>query len=354
MILDARTLVLLAIDVLSFGAILVALVAGHRSRRRSLSEAANAPASGRAGKGAAAGSLEELARLASLAAAALVLLRILAWALFFLVLDGLVPNFAAQGVMCPYGVVELSPVLARAALWSKPATIALWLGWWALASAERDTTTSAASRGGLARRLASLPFLLALTATELALELLWLAADKQPLATLCCSAARVAERAQAWDAPGSLFGLFDLSAPGSWLAPLGLWLAAKSGLVVFGLSTTRRAGGPHAGAAWMLAAASLAIGALDLVTWREVLAPRALGLEFHRCAYELVTRSVALGPAALVAALAHLSFAVTPWLARAARRESAAAGVERASAALGRIVALFLATEVVVVLVHAL
>ncbi len=329
--LDAPTLTLLLLDALSAAALALLLWAGTAARA--------------AGPGATDGRVHDLARLAALAAGALCLLRLLAWGVFFLELDAAVVRFAEQGVMCPYGVVELRPVLARAALWAKPLALGGWILWWAVALAERDVGEAPFLRG----RLRALAPLAVLAGAELVLEVLWLAAPKESLETLCCSAARVAADAGAWTRPGTLLGLEGARAWSLWG---GVKLLLFASLVLAGRRASRgaAAGPPRWILPCLLAPASVAVGFLDLAFWREVLAPRALGLEFHRCAWELSTRSFALGPAALLAALGHLVPLCLPLLAFLSRREPA--GTARAAASACAVSALFQASEILAVAIH--
>jgi hypothetical protein len=271
----------------------------------------------------------------------LLFLRVLAWCGFFLVLDGYVPRLAESGVMCAFGVVRVQPELAWAALWSKPLAVGALLSWWAVAASE-----SAAPKPPLAR----LRFWLALpVALAVALDVgsgcRWLFADKFVGAVTCCSAALDPLRDSAWAAHTGVFGWSSAVA-------LSVFFAAKLALVA-GCALAARSGRSSApGTAAGLALASALVAALGLLAWREVIAPRALGLEFHRCAYEPIIRSPLLGLCALGAALAHLALLSLVGLALIAKREPRAAA--RTAAWICRVAALLLASELLVVAVHAL
>ena len=101
---------------------------------------------------------------------------------------------------------------------------------------------------------------------------------------------------------------------------------------------------------WGLCALTLASGWVDLIAWGEVIAPRALGLEFHRCALELLTDSIALGPTALLAALAHLGLLSLPGVALWRAREPE--GCARAARKIAAAAALIFVTELAVLAVH--
>ena len=323
MIVDARTIALLFVDGLSAlligGLCVIALVA--RFGRRPAAE------------------LEGLASLLALCAAALLALRIVAWALFFLVLDGYVQSFAPNGVMCAFGVVQLRPELAQAALLAKPVAIGALLVWWSLAYAEQGRSGSAFLR----LRFAAIAPIAALIALEVVCEMNWLGAEKVTAAVTCCSAALDPRRLESGFRSTAILGLSGSSI-------LAVLFACK--LLLTGLCVKASRADVALKLSWTLPFVTLssAIALLDLVAWREAVAPRALGLEFHRCAYELVTRSFALGPVALLAALAHLALFALPVLALFHAREPI--GTQRAAQGIARAAALLFATELVALCVH--
>ncbi len=323
MIVDARTIALLFVDGLS--ALLIAalcvIAAVARWGSRPSSE------------------LEGLSSLLALCAAALLALRIVAWALFFLVLDGYVPSLTSNGVMCAFGVVQLRPELAHAALWAKPLAIGALLIWWSLAYAE-------AERGGavfLRLRFATIAPVAALIALEVVCETNWIGAEKLTAAVTCCSAALDPARTVNGFRSTAILGLSSTSI-------LAVLFACK--LLLTGLCVRASRADVAPKLSWTLpfVALSSAIALLDLVAWREAVAPRALGLEFHRCAYELVTRSIALGPVALLAALAHLALFALPVLALLHAREPI--GTQRAALGIVRLAELCFATELAALAVH--
>ncbi len=323
MIVDARTIALLFIDGLS--AVLIAglfvIAAVARFGRRPALE------------------LEGLSSLLALCAAVLLALRLVAWALFFLVLDGYVQSFAPKGVMCAFGVVQLRPELAHAALWAKPVAIGALLVWWSLAYAEQGRSGSTFLR----LRFAAIAPVAALIGLEVVCEANWIGAEKLTAAVTCCSAALDPARLDSGFRSTAILGLSGTSI-------LAVLFACK--LLLFGLCVfvARTHAVLQLSRALPFVALSSAIAALDLVAWRDAVAPRALGLEFHRCAYELVTRSLALGPVALLAALAHLALFALPVLALLHAREPI--GTERAAQAILRVAALLFATELIALAVH--
>lgn len=323
MILDPRTIGLLFIDGLSTSLVLLLVWIALRARLGSRPTA----------------QLESLDPLLALAMCALLFLRILAWAGFFLVLDGYVPSLSDNGVMCAFGVVQLRPELAHFAFGAKPAAVGCLLTWWALSAAERDTPGAPFQR----LRFALVSVVAAIVGAEILGEVRWLLADKLDVAVTCCSAALDPTRRSDWFLNTRIFGLSGASA-------LGLLFASKAALMAACAFVAMRK--PEARFGWTipLCAISVGIAFLDIEAWREVIAPRALGLEFHRCAYELVTRSIALGPVALLAALAHLGLFALPLLAVVRSREPD--GVRRVCAWVAGAAALGLASELIALAVH--
>jgi hypothetical protein len=324
-ILDTRTIALLFVDGLSAGLVLLLAWLALRSRF---------------GRGPAA-ELEDRGALLALALVALLVLRLVAWAGFFLVLDGHVPRFAENGVMCAFGVVQLRPELAHFALWTKPLAIGTLLAWWALAAAERD----AADAPFLRLRFALVLPLACLVGVELAAEVRWILAEKLEEIVTCCRSALDPLRSVEWFRSTELLGL-------SGAGLLAAYFATKAALIGACAFAARRKIAPRLGWTLALAVGACAVAFLDLDAWRTTIAPRALGLEFHRCAYELVTRSVALGPVALLSALAHLALLALPLLALVHAR--APEGTRRTTSRLTAAAALAFATELLAVAVHVL
>ncbi|MEO6711597.1 MAG: hypothetical protein ABI054_02420 [Planctomycetota bacterium] len=323
MILDARTIALLFVDGLSGLLLLLLVWIALRSRlgKRTSDD------------------LEGLWSLLALTMGALFFLRLVAWATFFLVLDGYVPGLRPSGVMCAFGVVQLEPELARFALWAKPVAVGCLCLWWSLSLAERFGGSAAFQR----LRFALVLPIAVIAGVELGAEVRWLLADKLDHAVTCCSAALDLTRNADWFRSTRVFGLGESSV-------LALLFASKLALIVACGFIARRKPDPRL--AWTLALCTIAtaIAFLDLDAWREVIAPRALGLEFHRCAYELVTRSIGLGPVALLAALAHLALFALPLCA--VLRSSEPEGVRLASSWIAGASALGLVSEQIALAAH--
>ncbi|HTF86988.1 MAG TPA: hypothetical protein VK843_01170 [Planctomycetota bacterium] len=323
MILDARTIALLFVDGLSGLLLLLLVWIALRSRLGT--------------RGAA--DLEGLWSLLALAMGALFFLRLVAWVTFFLVLDGYVPGLRPNGVMCAFGVVQLVPELARFALWAKPVAVGCLCLWWSLSLAERFGGSAAFQK----LRFALVLPIAAIAGVELGAEVRWLLADKLDHAVTCCSAALDLTRNADWFKSTQVFGLGGSSV-------LMLLFASKAALIGACAFIARRKPDPRLAWTIALCASATAIAVLDLDAWREVIAPRALGLEFHRCAYELVTRSIALGPAALLATLAHLALFALPLYALLRSREPE--GVRQAGAWIASVAALAIASEQIALAVH--
>jgi len=309
----------------------------------------------------------ERAPLLLLIVVVLLLVRALAWPHFYLLLESFVPALAPQGVMCVYGVTRVAPGLVLALQWLKPAVVALLAAWWILVmidqrteGALRDQRAEDAPRdqrneGAPLRRLRSVAIVpLALLAlAECAIEGIYLASDKLGRPVTCCSQ------------PADLTGRAIAASP-SPLALAGFDTAEKTlaayallNVVVVALAfvlARRRAAAraPHAPLAPLAAIALVVLACANLVVaqwaWLDAVAPRVLGLPYHHCLYEVVTRAPAMGLAAILTIGGNLAAAGAPLLRLLRRRAPAA--VDDVTRALLRFAALALASALLVVAVH--
>ena len=257
----------------------------------------------------------------------LVIVRLVALPLHYLVLKSYVPFLADQGVMCAYGVTRVQAGWVRAIQALGPAflfTAGLWLA-----------SAAASARPRLA--LAAVAAALAIASSGV--ELIYLAADKGGEAVTCCtqfsSAPAALEQAGVrWTSsplaePTTFGGLQLLLLVGAW------WLAR-------GAAARRNA--PK----WLGPTLALAAAANLWVShafWRDELAPRVLGLPYHRCVYELLTDTRALGLAALLSLMATACVVWPPLL-------RGAPGGERVGRELYRTGALLQLSSLLLVIVH--
>jgi hypothetical protein len=288
------------------------------------------------------------AHLLGLLVATLALVRALAWPHFYLLLESYVPALAPQGVMCAYGVTRVQPELATAVQWAKPLLLALLGAWFVLAAVDRRSDAATFAR---LRLLASVPLAL-LALGECALEAAWIASDKLEHEVSCCTqladlaGGRVSQNV-------SPLALAGLDAPWKTFAAyfvLGsLVVAALRALARRPARPDARATGPRVGVA-LLAAAFLVVAQW---AWLDAVAPRVLGLPYHHCLYEVVTRAPMMG----VAAMATIFGGVAPWLAAAlsfarGATPEATGTITDSVRLLERAAALALAASLLIVVVH--
>jgi hypothetical protein len=230
--------------------------------------------------------------LGALLATTAIVLRCLAIPIHYAVLESYVPALAERGVMCAYGASEVQRELVLAVELSGPLAV-FALGAWLV----RARAAAVATRRGPAAWGLVLAGLLAVAASGV--ELAHLFADKGTRPVSCCSTLTGATAVAV--AGGARLIASPFSAPALFVAVQAISLA---------LAERSRRG---RGRGWALAAFAPLQLAVAVAFGRDVLAPEVLGLPYHRCAYELVTGTLALGPAALFALAAALAAAWTPF-----------------------------------------
>lgn len=258
------------------------------------------------------GDAGSVADLLGLLLGSLFIVRLVALPLHYLVLKSYVPFLADQGVMCAYGVTRVQAGWVRAVQVLGPAflfTAGLWLAF---------AAASARPRRVLAIVAASLAF-----ASSVA-ELIYLAAEKGGQAVTCCT--QFSGAPATFERAGLQWEASPLGHPAAFVA---LQFALLAGAGWLGRSSAvRRTARTWLGRALALAAAvNLAV---SHAFWRDELAPRVLGLPYHRCVYELLTDTRALGLAALLALGAMACAAWPPFLRGAPEGERVGMGLYRA------------------------
>jgi len=249
------------------------------------------------------GDASSLKALLGLLLGALFTVRLFGLPLHYLVLKSYVPFLADQGVMCAYGVTRVQAEWVRAVQALGPAflfTAGLWLAFAAACARPRLALASVAASLALASSIA---------------ELIYLAADKGGQAVTCCT--------QFSSAPATLerVGVQWTASPLAHPASFALLQL----VLLVGAPWMGRAAAVHRSArAWLgplLTVAAAANLAVSHAFWRDELAPRVLGLPYHRCVYELLTDTRALGLAALLLFGATCSAAWPPLLRSAPEGE---------------------------------
>ena len=241
--------------------------------------------------------LEDRCYLLFLAAGLLLWLNVLAWSIFYLLLQSYVPEW--PGVMCIYGVTRIGagslgasrtlPLLVAALQAMKPALVFLSGGWFVLYLLNRRTRTAPLTGRVLLVLLAAG----LLAAADAAAELAYLGIPKKEefLSTGCCTVAFDADSGASRFLPGGLAGEEEAR----WLPGVAAAVNAILLLALFGC--TRRGRRPRARwLAGLLLGAVLAT-AVNAVFLVEVAAPHLLHKPYHHCPYDLVPQA----PESLVA-----------------------------------------------------
>ncbi len=286
--------------------------------------------------------LDDRAHLLALVVAVLAAVRFLAWPFFYALLDSYVPDLAAYGVMCSFGVTLIDAPLVAAVQWLKPVAL-FGLGLWgllALVDRRSIRPTLLPARITLAVPLA------AVVLADCAVEAVYLVREKVSRPVTCCTRFRDTEAAQVADNLSPL-AIFADASPA---ATLGAYFIAGAALVAVATLLARRRRATH----WVPAGLVGLLGLANLVitqwSWIDAVAPRVLGLPYHHCPYELITDTPALGFAALCAVGGSAGLLWPAALATCRRRApEAVAAVQRG---VYGVCAVALASELLIVGVH--
>ncbi|MBT8484110.1 MAG: hypothetical protein HKO59_12300 [Phycisphaerales bacterium] len=250
--------------------------------------------------------LEDRGHLLTLLVGVLALVRLVAWPHFYLLLESYVPDLAAYGVMCVFGVTRIEPELVRLLQWGKPVLLAGLGFWWVLGLADADATTTRPLR---VRTWLTIPLALGVL-VECGIELIYLLREKVGQPVTCCARFRDTEAAAISDNLSPLYGL-SVQTP----AVTVVAYVAGSLLVAVAATWLSRRPRPAPVAAWLLVAGVAVSLLLTHWAWVDVVAPRVLRLPYHHCTYELLTDTIALGPAAVLTIFGHVAVVMPPWLA---------------------------------------
>lgn len=258
-------------------------------------------------------------------------LRIAAVPLHFAVLKSYVPALADRGVMCSYGASQVRPELVRA-VEALGAAALLALGAWlvrssALVAAGRGEES--ARRGDTRQRAPWFALAAAVAVAASAAELVHLFADKGARPVSCCSVHT-----------GTAAALGGARLEASLLGAPAVFAATHALLLVALLRAARRGAGAAEAAGVAGLASFAAVVAFGFS--RDTLAPRVLGLPYHRCAHELLTDTLALGPAALLFGAGIVAAVLAPL----------ASGAALITARLHTFAALATASALLVVAIH--
>jgi hypothetical protein len=254
-------------------------------------------------------SLEDRGYLLFLLSGLLLGLNVVAWPIFYLLLQSYVPEW--PGIMCIYGVTQIGvgsvgtsrflPGLLETLQALKPAVVFTSGAWFVLYLLDRQTRTAPATGRVLAVLFAAACLGIADAATEIA----YLVIPKHEVFVSggCCMEAFDARSRATRFLPQALFG--DDAAP--WL--YGAYYAVNVGMALALTWCKRRCRiqiSPWPlGALLVGAIVAVCVNAVFLV---EIAAPRLLHLPFHHCPYDLVPQAPA--SMAAVALFAGGTFAV--------------------------------------------
>ncbi len=214
----------------------------------------------------------------------LLAIRLLSWLGFYWLMESYVPHI--PGTMCPFGVEAATPGESQILQWSRLAVLVAgggWMSFYAVHWLSRKQTSH--------RLLAeSAGPLLLLMAFDCVADLQFTTAKREGVAVSCCTTVRETPSVpsnlpddastEVQPSQSTLVNLFVL---GGILAGLGWGLSTF--LEKWGTPTTARLG--------LLGLSALGLYFLQIAygAYVEVISPRLLGLPFHRCPFELVTRT---------------------------------------------------------------
>lgn len=231
----------------------------------------------------------------------LLTVQALALPLCYWLLKSYVPHLAHTGVMCAYGVSETHPRLVDAMLALGPFSLflgGLWFvkGWMGIRTL-RPLLAAATGASAIGASIALALFIFA---------------DKGRAQIACCSEAF---------GGAQVAGTRGASAALSEGAVSLLHLGLASAQLLLGAALARTPARRGTALPWITALLALASAPVTLWFWRDALSPRVLGLPYHRCAFELLTDTRALGVAALFTVTGHFLLLWPPLTGRALRRE---------------------------------
>lgn len=214
--------------------------------------------------------------------AVFLLLRFLAWPLFYLTLHSLIPEIS--GAMCIFGARNLQPVLSRSLELVKPLLFYSGLVWLLIFRLERfgnrAGTENTARKNSLI--LLSLCSIIGLT-DSLGSVILWLRSNAELAVSCCTTVTDIPSRFTVW-IPESLFGSEYTRL--LWI----LYFVSNVLLILCTLFVRRRMNKKDlSGSSFLgmliLVLANCVIGTFAFI---EVIAPQLMALPFHHCLYCLV------------------------------------------------------------------
>lgn len=239
--------------------------------------------------------------------AVLLILRFVAWPLFYFTLHSFVPEI--EGAMCIFGARNFLPTLTRVLELVKPLLFFLGLIWLVLFRFERFASKhDSGNRKGQSRVLFLLLFCsLASLVDSGGSVWLWLQSSAELAVSCCTTVTDIPDRFTVW-VPQSIFG--PIYSQLLWYLFFGTNLLLIIQVVLcYRKSLTGAVSTPYLLVLFVLGLLNSVIGLFSFI---EVIAPRLMGLAFHHCLYCMV-QTVADGPL-LLALFVVGNFAVTACL----------------------------------------
>jgi len=214
--------------------------------------------------------------------AVFLLLRFLAWPLFYLTLHSLIPEIT--GAMCIFGARNLQPVLSRSLELIKPLLFYSGLVWLLLFKLERFGNREGAESSARKSSLILLCFCIITGLTDsISSIILWLRSNAELAVSCCTTVTDIPSRFTIW-IPESLFG--DQYASLLWI----LYFTSNAVLFTGALFIRSRLIKGITGIIPLLSLLILIIfnSVIGTFAFIEVISPTLMKLPFHHCLYCLV------------------------------------------------------------------
>jgi len=212
------------------------------------------------------------------------LLRFIAWPLFYLSLHSLIPEIS--GAMCIFGARNLQPVFSRALEIIKPLLFYSGLVWLLLFKLERFGNREGTEGSARKSSLILLSFCISIGLTDsISSVVLWLRSNAELAVSCCTTVTDIPSRFTVW-IPESLFGSEYASL--LWV----LYFASNAILIPGGLFVRSRLNKEIIGTIPLLCLLIMVIlnSVIGTFAFIEVISPRLMQLPFHHCLYCLMQK----------------------------------------------------------------
>ena len=214
--------------------------------------------------------------------AVFLLLRFLAWPLFYLTLHSLIAEII--GAMCIFGARNLQPVLSRSLELIKPLLFYSGLVWLLLFKLERFGNREGSEASARKSSLILLSFCIFTGLVDsISSIVLWLRSNAELAVSCCTTVTDIPSRFTVW-IPESLFGAQYATL--LWV----LYFASNAVLILVSLFIRNRLSKETIGAALLLILLILVLfnSVIGTFAFIEVISPNLMNLPFHHCLYCMV------------------------------------------------------------------